>query len=105
MNEIKEITKKKAEKMMNRQILDLLIDKWKRELLPRKEEWLKNGWPSKLVQTSFELNGIAYEIYPEDIGLGGDCWDAGFMESIQPDIEKDLAAYGAMHIYHFGFLD
>lgn len=38
-------------------------------------------------------------------GLTCDCWDQGFMETIQSDIEKDLKAYGATDIYSFGFLD
>ena len=41
----------------------------------------------------------------ESLGLDDDCWDQGFMESIQSDIKKDLKEYGAYDIYNFGFID
>ena len=34
-----------------------------------------------------------------------DCWDQGFMESIQSDLSKDLEEAGATDIRNLGFLD
>lgn len=104
--EMKEISMEQAMTFINRQILDILKNKWKDDFTAKKEEWDKKpGWPAKLVQTTFTLNGRDYSISPSDIGLEDDCWDHGFMESIQSDITEDLKAYGATNIYNVGFLD
>ncbi len=92
--------------MIDQQIIDSLIDKWKKELVSKKEERDKDpGWPAKLVKTQFTLNGNRYTITPKDLGLTDDCWDQGFMESIQGDLRKDLEEAGATDIYNLGFLD
>ena len=62
-------------------------------------------WPSKCVETEFVINGVRYSIFPPDIGLTYDCWDQGFMESIQKEISRDLKEYGAVNIREFGFID
>lgn len=104
--EMDEISLEQAIPIINQQILDALKNKWKVEFAAQKEEWDKNpGWPAKLVKTKFTLNGIKYSLFPTDIGLTHDCWDQGFMETIQSDIEKDLKLYGAAEIYNLGFLD
>lgn len=106
MDEIEEISKQEAIKMVNRQIIDSLKAKWKKDLAPKKKEWDKDPrWPAKLVKTMFTLNGMSYSISPKDIGLTDDCWDQGFMESIQGDLRKDLQKAGARDIYNLGFLD
>lgn len=90
----------------NQQIIDNLIAKWKKDFVKEKEEWDRHpGWPAKLVETKFTLNGIEYTIQPHDLGLQDDCWDQGFMEKIQGDLRKDLEAAGAVDIYNLGFLD
>ena len=72
----------------------------------KKAKWDKNPeWPAKYVETRFILNGAEYTLLPKDIGLTSDCWDQGFMESIQSAIKKDLEEYGAYDIYNFGFID
>ena len=104
--EMEEISFEQAIPIMNQQILDALKNKWKEEFAAQKEEWDKKpGWPAKLVETKFMLNGQKYSIFPSDIGFTDDCWDQGFMETIQSDIERDLKEYGAMNIYNLGFLD
>ena len=104
--EMDEISLEQATLIINQQILDTLKDKWKVEFAAKKEEWDKKpGWPAKLVETKYTLNGLKYSLLPIDIGLTYDCWDQGFMETIQSDIEKDLKLYGATEIYNFGFLD
>jgi len=90
----------------NQKIIDLLIDKWKKDMIREKEEWDNNpGWPAKLVETKFRLNGVMYTIKPPDLGLKDDCWDQGFMESFQGRMRTDLEQYGATDIYNIGFLD
>ena len=90
----------------DQQILSALKEKWKACFQEEKEKWDKNpGWPAKLVQTTFMLNGIKYTIEPPDLGLSYDPWDQGFMEHIQGDIRKDLESIGATDINNFGFLD
>lgn len=104
--EMDKISEKEAVSVMNQQILSLLKGKWKDKFSKKKQAWDKaSGWPAKLVKTTFILNGIKYTIGPKAIGLGTACWDQGFMESIQGDIEKDLEEYGAADIYNYGFLD
>lgn len=104
--EMDEISVEQAIPIINQQMLDSLKNIWRVEFVAQKEEWDKKpGWPAKYVKTKFTLNGIKYSLFPIDIGLTCDCWDQGFMETIQSDIEKDLKAYGATDIYSFGFLD
>lgn len=104
--EMTEITEEEAISIINDQILTLLRDKWKECFKEEKEEWDKNpGWPSKFVRTKFKLNGVDCSIGPSDIGLTYDCWDQGFMETIQSDIAKDLEDYGATDIRNLGFID
>ena len=92
--------------MKDRQTVDFLKEKWKKDIVAKKAEWDKDpGWPAKLVETEFELNGIKYIIRPADIGLSDDCWDQGLMESFQSVMKKDLKEYGAVNIYNTGFLD
>ena len=106
MDEIEEITEQEAVKLINEQIIDRLKDKWKKEFASRKEKWDKDpGWPAKLVESQFTLNGNRYTIKPNDLGLDDDCWDQGFMETIQGDLSKDLEESGATDICNFGFLD
>ncbi|MBQ6342823.1 MAG: hypothetical protein IJI41_06850 [Anaerolineaceae bacterium] len=106
MMEMKEISEEEAISLMNQQILDILKEEWKNKFKTKKEEWDKNrGWPAKLVETCFTLNGRKYSLKPEDIGLTKDGWDQGFMESIQAEIERDLESYGATDVYNLGFLD
>ena len=76
--------------MINQQILNFLKNKWKTEFVKKKAKWDKDP---------------EYTLLPKDIGLTSDCWDQGFMESIQSDIKKDLKEYGAYDIYNFGFID
>lgn len=86
--------------------VELLINKWKADIIKEKEEWAKDpGWPAKLVETEFTLNGIKYVIKPTDIGLTDDCWDQGLMEHFQGTMKKDLEEYGATDIYNSGFID
>ena len=106
MDEVEEITEERAKEIMNQMTIDFLKEKWKKDLVTKKEEWDKApGWPAKLVETRFTLNGIEYTILPQDLGLTDDCWDQGFMETIQSDLKRDLEAIGATDIYNLGFLD
>lgn len=90
----------------NKQTLDLLKKLWANKFKEAKTKWDKKpGWPAKLVETRFTLNGIDYTISSTDIGLSDSNWDQGFMESIQNEIEKDLKVYGATSIVSRGFLD
>ena len=103
---MEEISEEQAILLINQQIIDMMKNKWKAEFKAKKEEWDKNpGWPAKLVETCFGLNGKRYSIHPADIGLTDDGWDQGFMETIQSDLRKDLEAYGATDVYYLGFLD
>ena len=105
-DEIEEITEEEAVKFENELIIDYLKEKWKKDIVLEKEEWDKNpGWPAKLVETRFTLNGIKYVIEPRDLGLKDDCWDQGFMESFQETLMTDLEANGAIEVYNLGFLD
>lgn len=100
------ISEEQAISILNQQILDALKSKWKTEFAARKEEWDKNPrWPAKLVKTKFILNGVKYSLFPTDIGLTHDCWDQGFMETVQEDISEDLEEYGAVDIHNIGFID
>lgn len=106
MEEIEEIAAEEAIKIQNKQTIDYLIEKWKVDMVEGKAKWDKNpGWPAKLVETRFTLNGFEYTLKPEDIGLSSDCWDQGFMESFQGNLRKDLEAVGAIKVYNLGFID
>ena len=99
-------TKMKMETKAEVETVEGLIEKWKKDLVPLKEEWdRKPGWPAKLVRTEFVLDGVWYEVRPEDLGLTDDCWDQGFMESYQKVMSDDLKACGATKICNMGFLD
>ena len=84
----------------------MLLEDWKEKYRDAKAEWDKKpGWPAKLMNTSFCLYGTRYTIYPEDLGLGSDPLDEGFMMSIQKDLENDLLEAGASEISHSGEMD
>ena len=90
----------------NNDKIEFLKEKWKKDFLKEKEEWDKKpGWPAKYVETKFKIDGEAYSIRPVDIGLTDDCWDQGFMESVQKKIKDDLKQYGATDICSLGFMD
>ena len=92
----------------NDDAVEVLLQTWKDKMPPLKEAWYSQseGWPAKYVETSFYLNGKAYSIKPDDIGLEtGNCWDEGLMENLQGDIGDDLEKLGATEIRHIGFLD
>ena len=62
--------------MKDQQIIDELKAKCKKDLVSKKKEWDKDpGWPAKLVEMKFTLNGFQYSIGPKDLGLTDDCWD------------------------------
>lgn len=83
-----------------------LIKKWKEKYTQAKAEWDKKPkWPAKQVSTSFYLYGTQYTIKPDDLGWDKGSFDEGFMESIQKDLEKDLAEVGATEITSSGELD
>ena len=104
--DIDEISEEEAVKVMNRQILDLLITKWNGEFREEKEEWDRHpGWPSKYVETIFTLNGAKLCLLPKDLGYTDNCWDQGFMETVQGRMKKDLEEYGATGILNIGFID
>ena len=84
----------------------LLKEKWKKDFAEEKKAWDQDpGWPAKLVETTFVLNGKEYSIGPEDIGLTCNCWDQGFMETVQGRIRQDLVDCGATDVYSLGFID
>ena len=106
ITDYEDITEEEAMKLVADQTVKFLLEKWKKELVPKKEEWDKKpGWPAKLVETTFVLNGKEYSIKAPDLGLTDDCWDQGFMETIQGDMKKDLEELGAENIYSMGFID
>ena len=72
----------------------------------RKEAWDQNPeWPARDVEISFCLFDARITLKPEDLGLPKGPEDEGFMESIQKELEKDLAEAGATEIESSGFLD
>ena len=88
--------------------VEAVLNSWRGKMSPLKDAWYsqQRGWPAKYVETSFYLNGKAYSIKPDDIGLEtGNCWDEGLMEDLQGDIGEDLKKLGATEIRHLGFLD
>ena len=106
MDEIEEIPEEMAMQLLNILTIEFLKDKWKKDIVGKKAEWDKDpGWPAKMVETGFMLNGTCYVIKPGDLGLKNDCWDQGFMESIQGILEKDLETFGATEIRSYGFID
>ena len=106
MNEIEQISYEKAMHIIGEQIVDNLIHKWSEQFREQKEEWdRKPEWPAKLVETSFFLFDARITLKPEDLGLPKGPEDEGFMESIQKELEKDLAEAGATEIESSGSLD
>ena len=104
--DIDDLTEEEAMKLMAEQTIELLKEKWKQDFAEKKAEWDRDpGWPAKLVKTKFTLYGKQYALESEDLGHEGDCWDQGFMESVQHLMKKDLESYGATDIYNLGFLD
>ncbi len=104
--EMDEITEDQAISLINQQLLDFLKKKWKSDFKEAKAQWDKSPmWPSKCVETEFVINGVKCSMLPPDLGLTYDCWDQGFMESIQEEICRDLKEYGAINIRKFGFID
>ena len=92
--------------MTDNKTIEFLKEKWKKDFLKEKEEWdRKPRWPAKYVETRFKMDGESYTRGPVDIGLTDDCWDQGFMESIQKYIRADLEQYGATDIRNLGFMD
>lgn len=92
--------------METSETIAFLTRKWAEEFADEKAAWdMSPGWPAKLVVTTFELGGSKHSIKPTDIGLTDDCWDQGFMESVQGRIARDLEAHGAVNVRNLGFLD
>lgn len=106
MDELKRIDYETAMQIISDTIVQNLINKWKGKYAQAKAEWDKKpGWPAKLVETSFCLYGTRYIIKPESFGWDKYSFDEGFMESIQKELEKELAEIGATEITHSGELD
>ena len=106
MDELKPIDYGTAMEIISDITVHMLLEDWKEKYRDAKTEWDKKpGWPAKLVKTSFCLYGTRYTIYPEDLGLGSELFDEGFMKSIQKDLEKDLLNAGASEISHSGEMD
>lgn len=105
-NNICKLDTNRALKEISEIIVNCLVKKWKASFEKEKKEWKdKPGWPAKLVETNFELNGIKYTLDSYDICPDVDYWREGFMESIQSELTKDLKEIGATNIHHEGFLD
>ena len=106
MDEIEELEFEEAMRILNENTIEFLISKLKEDLEAVRTEWDKKpGWPAKLVETSFILNGMKYTIVPEDLGLTDNCWEQGLMESFQGEIRKVLEKYGATSVVNSGFID
>ena len=106
MDDIEELTFEAAMRILNEKTIEFLVSKWKEDLLEVKAAWDKRpGWPAKMTETSFILNGMKYTIVPEDLGLTDDCWDQGLMESFQGILRENLEQYGATSVYNSGFID
>ena len=104
--DIDEISYEEAMEILSDQTVDFLLEKWKKDLVPKKEAWDRDPeWPAKYVKTRFELNGFRYVLLPEHLGLSYNCWDQGFMETFQGHMSEDLEAFGAANIHEIGFLD
>lgn len=92
--------------MKTNEMIASLARKWAEDFAEEKAVWDSSpGWPAKCVETTFELGGRRYSIKPTDIGLTNNCWDQGFMESVQGRVADDLEAHGAINVYSLGFLD
>jgi hypothetical protein len=101
-----ELTEENARKWIAEQIVRGLCDKWEIDFAERKEKWYKDpGWPAKFVETTFVLGGEKWSLGTEAIGLDGDGWNQGFMETVQSDMEEDLKKVGATEIHSYGFID
>ena len=106
MDEIEQISYETATIILAEQIITNLIHKWSEKFKEQKKEWDANPeWPAKLVETSFCLFDTRYTLKPEDLDFEEGPWYEGFVESIQKELEKDLAAVGATEIESNGFLD
>lgn len=106
IDEIEQISYEKAMGIVSKQIIFNLIDKWSEQYREQKEAWDRNPeWPARDVEISFCLFDARITLKPEDLGLPKGPEDEGFMESIQKELEKDLAAVGATEIESSGFLD
>ncbi len=64
-----------------------------------------DAWPAKFVETIFVLGGEKWSLGTGAIGLDGDGWNQGFMETVQSDMEEDLKKVGATEIHSYGFID
>ena len=84
--------------------LEDLIARWKEKAETYREAF-DYGWPAKLVETKFILNGKQYSLTSASFGLENNCWNHGLMEFFQADLAQDLKAIGAEDVYHLGFLD
>ncbi len=89
--------------------LAALVEEWKDRKEVYREEF-NDGWPAKLVETSFIYEGEEYVLAPESfakekIAPGLYAWESGLMECYKYDLEKDLKKLGAEHIFTNGFLD
>ncbi len=106
MDEIGQISYEKAMDIVAEQIILNLINQWSEKFRDRKEKWDQNPiFPAKHVEISFCLFDTRYTLKPEDLGFDNTPEDHGFMESIQKELEKDLAAAGAAEIESDGFPD
>ncbi|MBR2824856.1 MAG: hypothetical protein IKE51_01105 [Solobacterium sp.] len=106
MDQIHVIPETEANKIMAKQVIEYLRNKWEEDFKEDYQKWQKNlGWPAKYVETRCVLYGEQVIFYPDDIGVSGDCWGEGFMELKQKEIEKDLREIGATNIVSYGFLD
>lgn len=106
MDEIKHIDYETAMQFISDTLVQNLLKKWKEKYAQAKAEWDKKPkWPAKQVSTSFCLYGKRHVLKPENLGWDKTSFDDGFMESIQKDLEKDLAEVGATKITSSGFLD
>lgn len=106
MDEIEQISYQEAADILAEQIITNLLQKWSEKFRKQKEEWDENPlWSAKLVETSFCLFNTRFTLKLEDLGFDNTPESEGFMESIQKELEKDLAAVGATAIESCGFLD
>ena len=101
-----ELTAENAEEWIAEQIIRGLCDKWEIDFAERKAKWDKEpGWPAKFVEMTFVLGGKEWSLGTGAIGLDGDGWNHGFMETVQSDMEEDLKKGGATDIHSYGFID
>lgn len=101
--EIHSINTQEAMEKITDRTLAFLIDMWAERYAVPAKKWSESPkWYSKLVSTSFVMNGVKRTVKPADLKVSDD--DA-FMESIQNELEKDLRKYGAYDIVSFGMMD